>query len=284
MALFCLMPIVLSSGATITADILTNSSIIVFVAIWYKLYYEKKQITLKDIVLIIICGILAGYAKMVYALEFLLIFFLPKECFGGTNKKKAKIIGIMVLIVAIATLINVFLAAGSIDNSYEGFKLQKEFVISNPLKFLLILFGNILRNWDFLYSFTTNYTILNYMFEPSQFAQLLYFIALIMCIYKEEADLKLGKLKTFFIILIGIAIISLIYTSLYLQFTTETEGGVGGTTILGMQSRYYIPVMLMFLVCLPSKKDTLNIDDNIPYYISLWVNITILINILLKVI
>ena len=54
LALFCLMPIVISSGATITADILTNSSIILFIAIWYKLYSEKTKITLKDIILIII--------------------------------------------------------------------------------------------------------------------------------------------------------------------------------------------------------------------------------------
>lgn len=283
MALFCLMPIVLSSGATITADLLTNSSIIVFISVWYKLYYDKKKITMKDILLIIVCGILAGYSKMVYTLEFLLIILLPKECFE-TNKKKLKIIGSIFIILILAIFINVFVVTSLIDNSYEGFKLQKEFVISHPLKFLLILFGNILQNWNFLYSFTTNYTILHNIFFPSQFAQLLYFIALIICIYKEEADLKLGKLKTFFIILFGIVIISLIYTSLYLQFTTETGSGVGGMEILGMQSRYYIPVMLMFLICLPSKKDTLNIDNNIPYYISLWVNITILINIVLTVI
>ena len=283
MALFCLMPIVISSGATVTADLLTNSSIIVFIAIWYKLYYEKKKITVKDIVLIIICGILAGYAKMVYALEFLLIFFLPKECFGGTTKKKAKILGIMVGVVAVATLINVFLAANSMSNSYENFKLQKEFVLTHPLKFVAILFGNILSNYSFFYAFTTNQTILQNVFGPSQFIQFLYFIALLMCIYKEEADLKLNKLKIFSILFIGFLIITIMYISLYLQWTSE-QIGVGVNKVEGMQSRYYIPVMLMFLMCLPSKKDTLNIDENIPWYIALWVNVTILVRIMFIVI
>ena len=283
MALFCLMPIVISSGCTINADLLTNCSMIVFIAIWYRLYYEKKQITIKDIVLIIITGILAGYAKMVYALEFLLIFFLPKECFGGTNKQKAKVLGIVIGVILAATLINVFLAAGSMDNSYEGFQLQKEFVLTHPLKFLAILAGNILGNYSFFYTFTTNFTILQNVFGPSQFVQLLYFIALLMCIFKEEADLKLGTFTKISIMTIGLVIISMMCVSLYLQWTSE-QIGVGVNQIEGMQSRYYIPVMLMFLISLASKKDTLNIDDNVPWFIAIWANITILINIMLLVV
>ena len=282
MALFCLMPIVLSSGATITADLLTNSSIIVFISIWYRLYYDKKKITIKDTILIIICGILAGYSKMVYALEFLLVSFLPKECFE-TNKKKLKIIGSIFIVLMLATFINVFVAASSIDNSYDGFKLQKEFILKNPIVYIVILVNNILQNYNFFYSFTTNYTILHNIFRPSELAQIVYFVALLISIYQEKADLKLSKFKIFSIIFIGFIIISIIYTSLYLQWTSE-EVGIGGEQICGMQSRYYIPVMLMFLVCLPSKKDTLNIDNDIPYYLSLWVNVTILINILLRVI
>ena len=218
---------------------------------------------------------------MVYALEFLLVIFLPKECFE-TNKKKSKIIGIIFIILMLATFINVFVATSSIDNSYDGVKLQKEFILKNPIEYITILVNNILQNYNFFYSFTTNYTILHNIFRPSELAQIVYFVALLISIYKEKADLKLSKFKIFSIIFIGFIIISIIYTSLYFQWTSE-EAGIGGKKICGMQSRYYIPVMLMFLVCLPSKKDTINIDDNIPYYLSLWVNITILINILLRV-
>lgn len=283
-SLFCLMPIVITSGTTVTADLLTNSSIILFIAIWYKLYLEKTKITKKDIILIIICGILAGYSKMVYALEFLLIFFLPKEVFGGTNKKKFKTVGIIAGVIIIATILNVAFAANSMNNSYEKFKLQKEFILKNPLKFLLILGKNILDNYKFFFSFTTNFVILHNIFIPSEYLQLLYFVALLMVIYKEESNLNLGKLKTFFIILIGLSIIAIIYISLYLQYTTEISKIVGGNVIIGLQSRYYIPVILMFLVCLPSKKDTLKINDNIPYYISLFVNVVILIGVMMKVI
>ena len=53
MALFCLIPAVVMSSCTITSDLLTNCSIIVFIATWYKLYYEKKVITLKEIIIIL---------------------------------------------------------------------------------------------------------------------------------------------------------------------------------------------------------------------------------------
>ena len=102
-----------------------------------------------------------------------------------------------------------------------------------------------------------------------------------MCIYKEEANINLGKLKAFLIFVIGFLIISIIYTSLYLQWTSENIG-VGSSIIAGTQSRYYVPVMLMFLICLPSKKDVLNIDENIPWYLSILVNITILIEVMLN--
>ena len=283
LALFCLMPILLSSGATVTADLLTNSSIIVFIAIWYKLYYEKKQISVKDIVLIIITGILAGYAKMVDALEFLLVLFLPKECFGGTNKKKAKILCIICGIVLVATLINVFNITGSMNDSYENMKLQKEFVLSHPIQYLKIFVKNILDDWTYVFSFTTNYTILQNIYLPTELLQMGYFIALLMGIYMEEASLDLGKVKPILIFLIGALIIFIITTSLYLQWTADTIG-IGTPTIGGLQPRYWIPVMLMFLVCLPSKKDTLNIDKNIPYYISLLINITILFRVMILVI
>ena len=282
MALFCLMPVMTSMAATITGDLLTNCSIIVFIATWYRLYCEKKKITIKDIIIILIAGILAGCSKMVYALEFLLVFFLPKECFGGTNKKKYKTIGAMCLIILAVTLINLFFVAGSMDNSYENFKLQKEFILSHPMNYLAILINNIFENWFFFFSFTTNHTILQGIFDPSELVQIVYFIALLICIYKEENNLNLGKLKTFFIILIGFLIIGIIATSLYLQWTSE-KLGVGIPIIDGVQSRYYVPVMLMFLICLPSKKDCLKIDENIPYYLSIWVNITILIRVMLAV-
>ena len=221
---------------------------------------------------------------MVYAIEFLLVFFLPKEVFGGTNKKKFKILGIMVGIVLIATLINVFSVAGSMDNSYGKLKLQKEFILKNPIKYLVILAKNIIDNYSFFFTFSTNSMILQDIYRPNQLLDILYFLALIMSIYNEEANLKLGKLKTFFVFLIGFIIIGIIYTSLYLQFTTEMTKLVGGITILGVQSRYYIPVMLMFLVCLSSKKDTLNIDKNIPYYMSLLTNVIILIGVMMNVI
>lgn len=282
-AIFCLMPAILSNASTVSGDLLTNCSIIIFIATWYKLYCEKKEMTIKDIIVMTVAGILAGYAKMVYAIELLVVFLLPKECFGGTTKKKAKILGIMITIVLVVTLIHVAGISNSMDNSYENFKLQKEFVISNPIKYGKILSLNILNNWNFFYSFTTNFTVLQNIFNPTEFMQVIYFVALLICLYKEESSLDLKKLKTFLIILIGLLIISIIYTSLYLQWTSENVG-VGGGDIVGVQSRYYVPVMLMFLTCVPSKKDTLNIDENIPWYISVWVNITILIRIMFIVV
>ena len=220
---------------------------------------------------------------MVYALEFLLVLFLPKECFGGTNKKKAKILCIICGIVLVATLINVFNITGSMNDSYENMKLQKEFVLSHPIQYLKIFVKNILDDWTYVFSFTTNYTILQNIYLPTELLQMGYFIALLMGIYMEEASLDLGKVKPILIFLIGALIIFIITTSLYLQWTADTIG-IGTPTIGGLQPRYWIPVMLMFLVCLPSKKDTLNIDKNIPYYISLLINITILFRVMILVI
>ena len=140
-----------------------------------------------------------------------------------------------------------------------------------------------MNNYRFFFTFTTNYTILTDIYDPEQFLQLLYMIVLLVCIYKEEADLKLSKFKIFSIFFIGFLMIALMFTSLYLQFTPWKSGEIGGNEIEGMQSRYYIPVMLMFLTCLPSKKIVFNLDDNFLWYIALWIDIYILLDILLCV-
>lgn len=282
-ALFCLMPIVISSGATITGDLLTNSSIIVFFAIWYRLYLEKKQISKKDIILMVITGIITGCAKMIYVLEFLLLFFLPVECFGGKKSKKALILSVIVGIIGIATLINSFSAISSVNQSYSSFSLQHEFILKNPIRFLIILINSILSNYNFLCEFTTNYTILDIAYFRNSVLPILYLLGLLISIFNDgEVDLKLSTKKKSLIFIIGFIIIAVMYISLYLQWTSDYE--IGGNYIDGMQSRYYIPVMLMLLICLKSNKEFLDLDKNIPYYISFWTNIAIIIDIMLEVI
>ena len=145
-AFLCLMPINLTLVTTYTGDLVTNSAILLFLAYWYRLYFEKRAITKKEIAIITLLGVISACSKLVYVMIFFILFLLPSECFKNKKNKIISLITIMGLII-VATILNLVNVGDDLINAYPKINLQKEFIFSNFFEYIWILITTIIKNF-----------------------------------------------------------------------------------------------------------------------------------------
>lgn len=280
MAALCLLPIILTLVTTFTGDLVANTVIYLFFAIWYRIYLEKRTIKKSEIILITLLGMISTCAKMVYALIFLIIFLLPEEKFKSKKNKYFTTISIITIIL-LTFLINSLLIGKDLINAYPDINKQKEFVINNIFQYIFIFFKTIANNFlMYLEQFTTGQTTMCHnsvgIYSGISIAC---WIILIMSLLKDDCDIKLNKKSYIFIIGISIIIVSIIFLSLYLQWTA-TEHGIGYPYVMGVQGRYFHPIAV-FLIFI-NKKLKYNISENTLWTSIILINFVTLLKIILR--
>lgn len=278
-AFLCLMPINLTLVTTYTGDLVTNAVILLFIAYWYRLYYEKRIIKKSEIILITILGILSACSKLVYTLIFLIFAFLPQENFK--NKKHKICVNLFLFIcLIITTLINLSIVGIDLLEVYPKIEEQKEWIFNNLFEYIEIFFISIMYFLDqYIYQFTTGYTtMLQNTIYVEPVISILYLIILIISLFTEEVKNKFSKKFKYLIIFIIIMIISIIFTSLYLQWTA-TMYGIGSNLIYGVQGRYFFPIVA--LLALVNTKDYFNFVKKYLWNGVIIINFIILLKILI---
>lgn len=251
-AVLCLLPIILSVVTTFTGDLVNNAAVFLFIAIWYKLYVEKRKITKKEIFIITLLGIITTFSKIVYALIFFIILLLPKENFKNNKDKYITTISI-ILILFLSFLLNISVVGNDLLDAYPAISEQKNFIKSNILNYIYIFIKTIITNIPtYLYQFTTGKTTMcDNSITVDNVLSIAYWIVLIAAFLCEENDMRLNKKSKILVSVIIITMISIIFLSLYLQWTA-TKFGVGYQSIMGVQGRYFIPISLL-LICVSNK-------------------------------
>ena len=98
------------------------------------------------------------------------------------------------------------------------------------------------------------------------------YLIITVCLFTQNDDsvMKLPSAVKHYLMLILLVIVGLIFTSLYLQWTPYK-----GTTVEGVQGRYFIPILLLapFIATRSGKKNQSLISNNSVVAYSLLVNI-----------
>ena len=142
------------------------------------------------------------------------------------------------------------IANGYLSNFREGdSKIQIILALQNPIqyiqtfiytinlngsKYLLSLFGNDLGWGELikLYSMVPYFLLAIYLFTATT---------------EEEIKNKFKTYQLIWIALVVLAIVTLIFTSLYVQWTT-----IGGESIAGVQGRYFLPILPLIMLLIGS--------------------------------
>lgn len=247
-----MIPIVIEGFTSLSPDAMTISVAFFYIAyILHLAFGDKEQLGIKEKAILLISSIVIALCKIVYIPLVGLILIIPKEKFKNQGNKN-KILNFCV-IAGIAVIINlIWLAISSryLSTFREGdSKIQVLLALQNPIlyiqnvlytfnlngsNYLLSLFGADL-GWGELIKL---YSIVPYAFLG---------IYLFTAITDNELKDKFKRYQIVWISLVVLAIVGLIFTSLYVQWTT-----VGQTSIAGIQGRYFLPILPLVMLLLGS--------------------------------
>lgn len=275
-ALMCiaLMPTSILQASAITYDgfVLCLVSLGVVLLI-NEIVSEEENINTKLLAIGIIAITIGSLSKMVYAPLVLLAIFIPNKKFASKKSVIWFKLGILVICgwmlatFVLPTLISMIspsvTATADLRGGDTNSGSQIGNIIANPMAYIKQLLISIFDFENFRNigvpsdSFFTagNLMLMNYggtVVCPNKFAYVIMaLIMLLICKNKEEKSLnvktKLGVWGLIFIIVV------LIWTAMYLAFTP-----VGQTAIVGVQARYYLPILWLAIVAAYNGKLSIN--------------------------
>lgn len=253
-----LLPITLTEFASMSSDALTISSCIFYISYILYLKYDdnKKQINNKDILILLFTSLIVSLCKIVYVPLCVLLFLIPKEKFSSKKIKNCTLLGIFFLALFINIIWLIYASRFLIEvNPGVDSSGQVMFILTHPVSYMLILFRTIHIYFQTFLLSLCGEGLGHYNLQASVFFVFSCFIVFaFLFLVKEDKDRKKFDFKTKAIFLfIFVSIVILIYTSLYVAWTTCQK-----PIILGVQARYFLPILLLMAIVLDNDKIVLN--------------------------
>lgn len=280
------IPIAIEGFSSLSPDAMTISLSFFYIAYILNIAFNNKikRIGAKEESILLITSIIISLCKIVYLPLVLLLFIIPKEKFG--NKRK-KVINILI-IGLIATMLNlVWLKYSSgkyLSNFRDGdSKYQVMLLFKNPVEYIkkLIYTFNI-NGKEYLSGMLGEVLGWEERIRLGFIVPSIMFILILTEIITDETlRNKFNKKQKWVMIGTILIIVLLIFTSLYVQWTT-----VCSESILGVQGRYFIPILPLLMILISDKlkiKSNYN-SENVTKTISITGLLTSIITILFIVI
>ena len=258
-ALVMLMPSVISRATAITYDALFMAYIFMFIA--YVVYYlhTKEVFKIKDIIIMVLLGLTITIAKGGAYIPFLLLLFLiPKSCFGSKVKYPVVVISSIILCLVTYCLCNLSLfvdikdsTAGTTNNlawtEEEGYTLKHIFM--HPKNSLVVLVRSLVQ---FGYKWYGEMIGDGYGWHQIYVSPLLmvaYTIVLGLASFNVKSEENCLTVKNRYIIA-GVIVFSagLVILSMWLFWTPLSY-----VVVAGVQGRYFIPMFMLLLLVVKNK-------------------------------
>lgn len=246
---------------------------------------KEDKINWKNLLGYVLLVIWGSLPKAIYCPLLLLLLFVNNNKFN--NRKQAikfKILIVMIVLTLMSTFVLPTIS-GSLQGDSRGGNTsvngQIKFILSNPIEFTKIFLSFTYGNICDLFFGQGNIVFFAYILDKAifDFVYIIYLIFLFYVIFKSEKNDDV-KYKILYLVVIA-CIYCLICAAMYLSFTP-----VGFNTINGIQSRYFIPLLLLLLVSMVPKNNNKNdsIDNRVLILVPLISMIIVLTIISVKVI
>jgi uncharacterized membrane protein len=285
--LLALTPMFMQEAISLSADPFVN--ILSFlIAVLVFMYIPKQNLRTKDIVILSVVALIIASGKMSYQPLVLLFFLIPKE-----NFPSVKFRNIFLTIVVLATAI-ITLGWLSVAMSFANNHVYSEeaggatsidrivFILKHPFEYLTILIRTIFTGAgeDLM---STNLAIIPdinrytgyldlfmgahlawFKMSVNKIILYIYFITIVLMALSEKWNFEDGKnyrWQRVFMVIIGLAMIAVIFTSVYALYGLNSENRILGV----VQGRYFAPSVLLFFMALNSSRVKLNSDTMFKY-------------------
>lgn len=238
--LFCsLMPMTLYEGMSLSADSFNNGFAFLFTAYIFKLIFEKKDVSKKDIILLSVMTLISAFTKGAIFPVFL-FYFLPM--------KKYKTVFATLMLIAAFSLMTLWSSINmTFVNPDVNIEFNKYLFIHKPWHFLSLYAKSIINSGYYMNSCVGILGWLNIRLKPFfYFPTLLIFMSMFIFLREEKVTNKM-RVCALFVLTVFITLLHVYY---YLIWTVPDSD-----RIHGIQGRYFIPVLpFVFLILAQSKK------------------------------
>lgn len=240
------IPIAVEGFTTLSGDGFTISTAYLFISYILNIKNSKRMLLKKDFAILSILGIVLAFCKIIYIPIVFMLFLLPKESFKS-NKKRWIYLIMMIMLFIFCNLLWLKLANPYLQVYTDGkSSYQIKYIFSHPIRYCQNFLYTIQQNGinyilelygtGMLWGNAVN----NYTFVPI----IMIILTLIACINESDFKNKFNLKESIIVVLIILAVIALMFTSLYVQWTSYAQN-----KIEGVQGRYFLPIItLVYLV------------------------------------
>ena len=251
-----LLPMVIFLNSVIGYDnVLISFSLLALSLILKWSFDEKSELSKKEFIILALVGIFLLNIKTLYFPVYLLLFLIPAKKFNGKKGKLKAAVIMISIIFGVTLLIKLPYILNPISSNDSFISKQISFIMNNPLKYISILAHNIWEQRYFQLTSMVGVFGLVDTYIPATVVLIIYLNIILIALsdistdkYKVTEDMKIINL--FYIIFAVIVI----YTALYIYWTPLELGSIGTGSIKGVQGRYFIPLIIPFLMLLSNKK------------------------------
>lgn len=249
-----LLPVTFNTLPTLSSDTLALSMGLFYIAYIFHLKYDDVIIGNKQKVLLVITTIVIALCKIVYMPLCLLLFLLPKEKFKSLKSKNIFVIILIIAAIAINLIWLIYCSRFLIEfNLGVNSKEQIIYVLTKPINYCITLFRTMNFHFNTYYSALSGDALGTYDVKASEiFIYMAIVVSSMLFITREENEerkIKFDWLTRVICVLVFVAIVVLIYTSLYVQWTPLKRDFV-----LGVQARYFLPILMLTAIIFDNDK------------------------------
>lgn len=265
-----MLPMVLELVSSYSYDAVINALAYMYIAYCLYLIYDKEKITYKDIAILVILIVWLSPCKIIYSFLGLLCLLIPKIKFPNKRSYYIMFLAMLIGIVGINVVMNlnvIFNISGQ-SNEIKIIEWAQEpgytihYLLNNPIKIISIYLRTLQEYLDF-YIISIIGGLLGWLRIPVSNMLLLGFITILLAstVKIENSTEKVISIKHK-IIYIGIStvIFCLVLLSMLLAWTP-----LSSNTILGVQGRYFLPILpIALLIC---RTNGIKLAKNIDSYL-----------------
>lgn len=258
-------PMYLQQGASVSADSMVNSLCLLFIAYIFYMKSLEGKFSKKDNILFWIIVILLGFCKYIYIPLVLIVFmiFQNKTTLFKMDKTKIKVLIPVLLSISISLLSFYVLylvpsSSAEISSSDINMLVQLKTILTSPkytFRSLIGIFDNCI-SWyiDTFFGSSMGW----FQIPINSFVLLIYRFLFITSpfIYNENEFGFLKKSEKIFSCCLTFFICFLVVLSMWLCWTP-----VGSTSVIGVQGRYFLPIIILGLLSISEKNKRINIKN-----------------------
>jgi len=252
-----ILPMSLQQAASLSSDAFLNGMSLLFIAYTISCIYERDIVRWRDYIALIVIGVLVAPAKAVYfPLVFLVLLISKrwKEVYG----RKAWLITASIALVAVASALifygtrtaDIAGVSGPVANWEGGYNYTISFALAYPIE-TIVIFLRTFYHWHRILILEVFGMHLSGMsiFVPLRYIYMLMLICVASAFFgkRDEWHATIKERIVYFVIS-GIVVV-LVFASMFFGWTSDWHD-----VILGLQGRYFIPLLPLALLIIRTKK------------------------------